>query len=76
MDVSIHEAKTHLSRLLDLVEDGEEVIIHHHGRPVARLTRLKSEKIQLGAMAGEFRMADGWDRPLADDEADALWQGT
>ena len=35
--VNVHEAKTHLSRLLGLVERGEEVIIARAGRPVARL---------------------------------------
>jgi prevent-host-death family protein len=38
MRVSVHEAKTQLSRLLDLVQDGEEVVILRHGKPVARLT--------------------------------------
>ena len=35
--VNIHEAKTHLSRLLTQVENGEEVIIARNGKPVARL---------------------------------------
>ena len=37
IEVSVHEAKTQLSRLLDLVQNGEEVLIHRHGKPVARL---------------------------------------
>ena len=37
MIVNVHEAKTHLSRLLERVEKGEEVIIGRSGRPVARL---------------------------------------
>ena len=41
MEVNIHEAKTHLSRLLQRVLTGEEVIIAKHGKPVARLTALK-----------------------------------
>jgi antitoxin (DNA-binding transcriptional repressor) of toxin-antitoxin stability system len=34
MQVSVYEAKTQLSRLLDLIQDGEEVIIHRHGNPL------------------------------------------
>lgn len=38
--VNVHEAKTHLSRLLARVESGEEIIIARAGRPIARLERL------------------------------------
>jgi prevent-host-death family protein len=76
VQVSVHEAKTQLSRLLDLVEDGEEIIIRRHGKPVARLTALASpRKSPLGAMRGEFELPEGWDRPLTSEEADAFWQG-
>ena len=37
MTVSVHEAKTQLSKLLDLVDEGEEVVILRRGQPVARL---------------------------------------
>ena len=37
MNFSVHGAKTQLSKLLDLVEDGELVVIERHGRPVAHL---------------------------------------
>lgn len=37
MTVNIHEAKTQLSRLLSLVEGGEEVVIARNGKPIARL---------------------------------------
>jgi prevent-host-death family protein len=40
--VNVHEAKTHLSRLLERVEAGEEIIIARAGRPVARLVPLCS----------------------------------
>lgn len=39
MQVNIHEAKTHLSKLLERVESGEEVVIARAGKPVARLVR-------------------------------------
>ena len=42
MEVGILEAKTHLSRLIDQVEKGQEVVITRHGRPVARLQPMTS----------------------------------
>lgn len=72
----MHEAKTQLSRLLDLVEDGEEVVIHRHGKPVARLAAEKpTGQLPFGAMCGEFELPEGWDRPLSSEEADAFWEG-
>jgi prevent-host-death family protein len=76
MQVSVQEAKTQLSRLLDLIQDGEEVIIHRHGKPIARLVALAATKqSRLGAMRGEFELPNGWDQPLSDEEADAFWEG-
>ena len=43
MEVNIHEAKTHLSRLLQKVSEGEEVIISRAGVPVARLVAVSQE---------------------------------
>lgn len=76
MQVSVHEAKTQLSRLLNLVEEGEEVVIQRHGKVIARLVPASQlAKSPLGAMKGQFNMTEGWDRPLADPEADAFWKG-
>jgi prevent-host-death family protein len=76
MNVSVHGAKTQLSKLLDLVEDGEEVVIERHGRPVAQLVRVRRRRASpLGAMRGQFDMAEGWERPLTDDETEAFWSG-
>jgi prevent-host-death family protein len=76
IDVSVHEAKTQLSRLLDLLGDGEEIVIHRHGKPVARLVRAAAATLSpFGAMAGEFELTEGWDQPLSPEEADAFWQG-
>jgi prevent-host-death family protein len=44
--VNIHEAKTHLSKLLAKVESGEEIIIARSGKPIARLCSLVSNKKQ------------------------------
>ena len=76
MKVSVHGAKTQLSKLLDLVEDGEQIVIERHGRPVARLVPARRRRASaLGAMKGEFEMADGWERAFTDEEADAFWNG-
>ena len=76
MQVSVHAAKTQFSKLLDLVEDGEEVVIKRHGKVVAQLVPVrKSRPSALGAMRGEFEMADGWEQAFTDEEAEAFWSG-
>jgi len=65
--VNIHEAKTNLSRLIDDVEHGEEVIIARHNRPVARLVVFSSNTIrQPGSMKGKIHMSDDFNAPLPD----------
>ena len=61
--VSIHEAKTHLSRLLERVAAGDEVIISKAGKPVARLVAIASErpKVVLGSDRGKVRIAPDFD---------------
>ena len=68
-NVNVHEAKTHLSRLLRRVERGEEIVIARAGRPVARLIpvgRPKEERI-LGLDRDTVVIADDFDAPLPDD---------
>ena len=69
MEVNIHEAKTHLSRLLKRVAAGEEVTISHAGVPVARLVAVAPTGgvRTLGAMEGQIYIADDFDAPLPDD---------
>ena len=64
----MHEAKTHLSRLLDRVQKGEEIVITKAGRPVARLGPLVrgGTKRRLGLLDGKFRIPDDFNRPLPD----------
>jgi prevent-host-death family protein len=63
--VNIHEAKTHLSRLIRTVEAGEEVVIARGGEPVARLVRVDPVgKRLLGMDRGEVYVADDFDEPL------------
>ncbi|MGZ8216057.1 type II toxin-antitoxin system Phd/YefM family antitoxin [Methylomagnum sp.] len=67
--VNVHEAKTHLSRLLEQVESGEDVVIARAGRPVIRLIPYRPPECKIappGGMAGEIWMADDFDAPLDD----------
>ena len=69
MEVNIHEAKTHLSRLLQRVALGEEITISKAGVPVARLVpvRRNEGKRPLGLFKGEIWIADDFDGPLPPD---------
>lgn len=64
--VNIHEAKTHLSRLLSGVERGDEVIIARAGRPVARLLPFDATPVRrtLGGDKGAFSIPEDFDAPL------------
>ena len=61
--VNIHQAKTHLSKLIAQVEHGEEVIIARAGKPLVRLTPIESKPrvSRLGFMRGQFRVPDDFD---------------
>lgn len=67
--VNMFEAKTHLSKLVEMAEHGEDVIIARAGKPVARLTQLKPEKkpIVFGLLKGKLHVADDFDSPLPED---------
>jgi prevent-host-death family protein len=68
-EVNIHEAKTHLSRLLAKVAAGEEVIIAKAGKPVAKLVKIEPVvKRQLGSATGTIKFKKGWDAPMTDEE--------
>lgn len=69
LTVNVHEAKTQLSRLLEAVEAGEEVVIARAGRPVARLVGLEhaAPRRRLGLLQGRFTVPDDFDAPLPDE---------
>jgi len=70
--VNVHEAKTHLSRLLDQVAAGQDVVIAKAGKPVARLTAVKSAGPRRpGRLKG--RVTDAFFEPLPPEELDA-WE--
>ena len=64
--VNVHEAKTHLSRLLERVEHGEEVVIARAGKPIARLVPIEPAqgKRPIGLYKGQIWMSDDFDEPL------------
>jgi len=66
--VNIHEAKTHLSKLIQEAIAGEEVIIAKGNIPVVKLVSLATQKAprQLGTARGMMVMADDFDEPLDD----------
>jgi prevent-host-death family protein len=68
--VNIHEAKTHLSKLLDEVAAGHEVIIARAGKPVARLAALtgNARPKKLGLLKGKIEVPDDFNEPLDDAE--------
>ncbi len=62
--VGMHEAKSQLSRLVELAERGEDVVIQRSGRPVARLVAIERRRPvadAFGAMRGEIELADDFD---------------
>ncbi len=73
--VNIHEAKTHLSRLVARVEAGEEVIIARNGEPVAQLVRCKpAAKRQPDVLKGKVVIPHSFFDPLPDEEL-TFWEG-
>ena len=68
--VNIYEAKSKLSKLVDLASSGTDVVIARAGKPVARLTALQSKekrKYTLGLLEGKGWIADDFDAPLPDE---------
>jgi len=76
MEVNIHQAKTHLSRLLERVAMGEEVVIAKAGKPVAKLVPIRpaTRKFKLGSAKGEFVVPDDFNDPLPKEIEDLFWK--
>ncbi|HZR02366.1 MAG TPA: type II toxin-antitoxin system Phd/YefM family antitoxin [Burkholderiales bacterium] len=73
--VNVHEAKTHLSKLLERVEAGEEVVIARAGRPVARLVPLAAHERRPGLLAGKIRLTPSFFEPLPKRWLDEMGAG-
>lgn len=69
--VNVHEAKTHLSRLLERVEAGEEIDLARRGTVIATLVPARSPIPRLGAMPG-VRIGVDFDDPLPEGLAAEL----
>lgn len=76
--VNIHEAKTHLSSLIEKAVKGEGFIIAKAGKPLVRVlpldTPLKSQRRRLGFMTGEIQVPEDFDR-MGSDEIEQLFGG-
>lgn len=62
---NMHDAKTHLSRIIERVERGEEIIIDRAGKPVARVVPLvrRVNRTAVGSLAGRLDLSGDWDSP-------------
>ena len=76
--VNIHEAKTHLSRLIEKAARGEPFIIAKAGKPMVKVVAIEApaphEARRLGFMAGQFTVPDDFDR-MGDKEIEAMFDG-
>ena len=72
--VSVQEAKTHLSRLLRRAVAGEDVVITRSGRPVVRLVPVEEDRPVFGIDEGRFVVPDDFDDPL-DEELLRAFEG-
>jgi prevent-host-death family protein len=72
--VNIHEAKTHLSRLVERAASGETVIIAKAGKPIAKIVPLEPVKVdtskRLGGLEGQFVIPDDFDTMMTDEIAE------
>jgi prevent-host-death family protein len=75
IQVNIHEAKTHLSKIIDQACRGEEVVIAKAGTPIVRLTPItpRTSGRQFGALSGKARIDERFFEPLPEDELRA-WE--
>jgi prevent-host-death family protein len=76
MEVNVHEAKTHLSRLLERVTEGEDVVIMRSNVPIGRLVPVSAKPIrrELGWARGEFTVPDDFDAPLPPEFEDSFYK--
>lgn len=69
MDISIVEAKNRFTELIRAVEDGQEVVITRHGKPVAQIGPAPAarRRVRLGGMRDRIRLRRGWNAPVDPD---------
>ena len=70
--LNIHEAKTHLSRYLEEVQQGKTILLCKNGIPIAQITplpkRARKFKRPFGLAKGKFKLTDAFFEPLTDEE--------
>ena len=75
--VNIHEAKTHLSRLVERAAEGEAFIIAKSGKPMVKVVALDQSEVskssRLGFMCGEIQVPDDFDR-MGSTEIEELFE--
>jgi prevent-host-death family protein len=72
--VTVHAAKTNLSKLIDAAMAGEEVIIAKGNKPVVKLVAIPQGKFKMGLLAGQLGKIPDFFEPM--DESDIeLWEG-
>ena len=72
--VTIHAAKTHLSRLIEAALAGEDVVIARGSTPVVRLVPIAKQTFQIGLLADQLGITPDFLAPLDENELD-LWEG-
>jgi prevent-host-death family protein len=67
--INIHEAKTHFSKLIEAVAQGQKIVIAKAGKPAAMLVPVQAQTPvrKLGTMKGKIHVAADFDSPLPDD---------
>jgi antitoxin (DNA-binding transcriptional repressor) of toxin-antitoxin stability system len=73
--VTVHAAKTHLSRLIEAALAGEDVVISRGDKPVVRLVAIPQGQFKFGILADELTgPVPDFFEPMSEDEL-ALWEG-
>jgi prevent-host-death family protein len=75
---TVHEAKTHLSKLIERAERGEEVVIARGDKPAVRLepvAAIRKPKRQLGALKGLIHIHESFFEPMSQEEIREIEEG-
>ena len=78
IQLNIHEAKTHLSRYLKQLSEGESIILCKRNIPIAEIRPLAQAVTSprpIGLAKGQFKVPDSFFEPLPDDFTDAFYEG-
>lgn len=74
--VNMHEAKTHLSKLVDAATKGESFIIARAGKPLVKVVMIEDEAPRrIGFMAGQYRIPADFDT-MGEDQIRSLFEGS